>query len=159
MKVITLTRRACGLGVALALLVSACLRIDEPDSFHCESDGDCLEGEKCGVQGICLLDGECKLHEDCESSERSGRGRCVRAECRSIDDPACGSFQCNTLERLCVDVCSDDLGWQSQSLCDAGVCRPSAQLADGVECALARDCRSKSCCKVANRSMCSSGPC
>ena len=136
------------------LLAQACVRFDEPEAFRCATEDDCLETEKCGVYGKCLLTSACEGLADCEQTERCRDQTCIPAECVESEALACGTYRCSTLERTCRKDCFSSSDCRSGNVCDARVCRLSANLANGTPCMDQADCSSKACCQVGGGRVC-----
>lgn len=147
-------RLACtGLLLAFGLLsVAACLRLEEPNTFHCDDHSQCRDGEKCHVY-VCKPADYCRFSQDCGAKERCDAGKCVAGECSFEDDAVCGAFACNQ-DRRCYTSCDRVVGGcRSGTVCnDAGLCVPT--LATGSDCEHDWQCASSTCCGPVEKRTC-----
>lgn len=138
-----------------AWLASACVRLNKPEEFKCNTDADCDADQKC-IQGAaacfpkeaCIDDYDCDATQICESSH------CIPAQCTQDDEAtACGGFLC--IDRRCGTSC-----YLYSSNCATGFhcsrsnCVPGAPLPNGQKCSEAAECVSGVCCAKPSGSVC-----
>jgi hypothetical protein len=154
------TRRTAFLGICALLtagaLTSACVRLNEPDTFTCQADNDCLSTERCASGGQCAPKGTCDTVYDCGDTETCTNGKCSPAECSYVDEHACGGYACNEL-RHCKDHCAVPSDCKASHFCKAGACTPRGQTPNGVSCGQDEDCASLVCCGPPSMRKCSDG--
>jgi hypothetical protein len=86
----------CGCGQALRICVPGC-----------QSDADCLDGQRCDDQSHCLTR-TCSADGDCPAQFGCNQGSCARRACSSDDDcdgdGACVQSQCHAGPGSCVNA-------------------------------------------------------
>lgn len=125
---------------ALALTAAACLRaaVDEPDVWPCETNADCLDGNRCLVAAS--GHGECHPPDFCFSTADCGSGlvgcvnnTCRQFECGLFDASACGDYGCNTTTSTCYTSCVGAEYCAPGYVCLESECVPPPCTADTAE--------------------------
>jgi len=135
-------------GILLAALLalflgSACVRLNEPSAYRCDSDADCDSGESCSAQGLCRSDSICESDTECRDDQICNAGSCTAPQCTQPTGQ-CGTYACS-LGR-CTTYCASDSSCRPGATCSGGSCFEPGSRANDFTCTTDTICQSKHCC-------------
>jgi len=131
--------------VALGALFlgSACVRLNEPSVYKCETDSDCDSSEHCSASKLCQSDSVCDYDGDCEGGKICSARSCIAPQCTQLTGQ-CGAYQCS-LGR-CTTSCGGDSSCRPGAKCSAGQCVEPGSVANDKTCSTDAACQSQHCC-------------
>lgn len=138
---------ACLFAACVGAAFASCIRMQEPDEFICDRDGDCDSKEHC-YQGTCLAD-NCTRSDDCAGSGLAASEQiCVAGKCRppecTASKPDCpNQLRCDTSTRTCKEKCAGDSDCRVPATCVAQQC--VIQCRDSLDCVGGYACHSGRC--------------
>ncbi len=129
-----------------ATVAPACVRMDPPTTFTCNTREDCAQDEMCRSsicvpEGYCTGDYECGLLKVCEDK------RCVAIECDPGHLQNCQpGYRCE--DNRCLAACGGDNDCLADHHCEDGRCADGApRYPNGSYCTEATECESGICCE------------
>ena len=141
----------CLLALVAMLWVSACVRLNEPDVFICNTDADCNSGERCSSSKECVSLSVCDADSDCRDGKICDNSRCVAAQCTEKFGQ-CGFYSC--FEARCAQSCRERGDCAAGSVCASEACVQIGQVGNGDSCDADADCKSKQCCTTETNRFC-----
>ena len=142
-SLLKLLKRLLPLTLVVGFLGTACVRLNEPSTYRCDSDSDCDGDEKCAYKE-CKPSSWCDSDSLCRNEQICMSGQCVPPLC-TPGSLNCGNLAC--LNGRCASYCSGDRECRVGFACQGGgSCVQRGQIANGGTCQVAADCTSKVCC-------------
>ena len=117
-------------GLLAVVLLSSCLRLNEPDEYSCHDDSDCEDHEKClGTLETrtprCVPEDHYSQPADCLDPEVCIGGTCTVPECQGGGfDANCAPYTCDYYTYTCNTECFSQASCAEGYLCSEGACVP-----------------------------------